>query len=97
MKVVDFLKMVEAKAVELRDVINALLKLTTQSENDVITAEDVLKRPSLAGTVIDWEFRTDKRRHVVVLYAEYLKLSAELTHMLSAEVHWVDAEPGSKV
>lgn len=96
MKVVDFLKMVEAKAVELRDAINALLKLTTQSEN-VLTAEDVLKRPSLAGTVIDWEFRTDKRRHVVVLYAEYLKLSAELTHMLSAEVHWEDTEPGSKV
>lgn len=97
MKVADFLKKVEAKAVELRDVINAMLRLTTGSS--ILTTEDVLKRPSLAGTAIDWEFRTDKRRHVAVLYAEYLLLSAELSHMLSAEVGWVvesSAEPTSK-
>ena len=86
MKGADFLKMVEAKAVELRDVINAMLQLTTG--NTILTTEDVLKRPSLAGTTIDWEFRTDKRRHVAVLYAEYLLLSAELSHMLSAKVEW---------
>ncbi len=92
MKVADFLKKVEAKAVELRDVINAMLRLTTGSS--ILTTEDVLKRPSLAGTVIDWEFCTDKRRHVAVLYAEYLLLSAELSHMLSAEVGWAVTETG---
>ena len=92
MKGADFLKMVEAKAVELRDVINAMLQLTTGSS--ILTTEDVLKRPSLAGTTIDWEFRTDKRRHVAVLYAEYLLLSAELSHMLSAEVGWVVTKEG---
>ena len=85
MKVAEFLKQLEAKAAELRDVINALLKLTSGGSS-TITIEDVLKRPSLAGTTIDWEFRTDKRRHVVVLYTEYLRLSAELSDMLSAEV-----------
>ena len=85
MKVAEFLKQLEAKAAELRDVINALLKMTSGGSN-TITIEDVLKRPSLAGTTIDWEFRTDKRRHVVVLYSEYLQLSAELSSMLSAEV-----------
>ena len=85
MKVAEFLKQLEAKAAELRDVINALLKLTSGGSS-TITIEDVLKRPSLAGTTIDWEFRTDKRRHVVVLYSEYLRLSAELSSMLSAEV-----------
>lgn len=92
MKGADFLKMVEAKAVELRDVINAMLQLTTGSS--ILTTEDVLKRPSLAGTTIDWEFRTDKRRHVAVLYAEYLLLSAELSHMLSAEVGWTVTKEG---
>ena len=85
MKVAEFLKQLEAKAAELRDVINALLKMTSGGSS-TITIEDVLKRPSLAGTTIDWEFRTDKRRHVVVLYSEYLRLSAELSSMLSAEV-----------
>ena len=85
MKVAEFLKQLEAKAAELRDVINALLKMTSGGSS-TITIEDVLKRPSLAGTTIDWEFRTDKRRHVVVLYSEYLWLSAELSSMLSAEV-----------
>ena len=87
MKVTEFVKQLEAKAAELRDVINALLKLTTDGSS-VLTIEDVLKRPSLSGTTIDWEFRTDKRRHVAVLYAEYLVLSAELSSMLSVEVHW---------
>ena len=96
MKVAEFLKQLEAKAAELRDVINALLKLTSGGSS-TITIEDVLKRPSLAGTTIDWEFRTDKRRHVVVLYTEYLRLSAELSDMLSAEVHWADTKPGGKV
>ena len=95
MKVAEFLKQLEAKAAELRDVINALLKLTSGGSS-TITIEDVLKRPSLAGTAIDWEFRTDKRRHVVVLYTEYLRLSAELSDMLSAEVNWSVTEPGSK-
>ena len=95
MKVAEFLKQLEAKAAELRDVINALLKLTSGGSS-TITIEDVLKRPSLAGTTIDWEFRTDKRRHVVVLYTEYLRLSAELSDMLSAEVDWSVTEPGSK-
>lgn len=95
MKVAEFLKQLEAKAAELRDVINALLKLTSGGSS-IITIEDVLKRPSLAGTTIDWEFRTDKRRHVVVLYTEYLRLSAELSDMLSAEVDWSVTEPGSK-
>lgn len=85
MKVAEFLKQLEAKAAELRDVINALLTLTSGGSS-TITIEDMLKRPSLAGTAIDWEFRTDKRRHVVVLYSEYLRLSAELSSMLSAEV-----------
>ena len=85
MKVAEFLKQLEAKAAELRDVINVLLKMTSGGSS-TITIEDVLKRPSLAGTTIDWEFRTDKRRHVVVLYSEYLRLSAELSSMLSAEV-----------
>ena len=87
MKVAEYWKLVEAKAAELRDVINALLKLTTD-HSSVLTIEDVLKRPSLSGTTIDWEFRTDKRRHVVVLYTEYLKLSAELCDMLSVEVNY---------
>ena len=95
MKVAEFLKQLEAKAAELRDVINALLKLTSGGSS-IITIEDVLKRPSLTGTTIDWEFRTDKRRHVVVLYIEYLRLSAELSGMLSAEVDWSVTEPGSK-
>ena len=64
MKVAEFVKQLEAKAAELRDVINALLK-----------------------TMIDWEFRTNKGRHVVVLYTEYLRLSAELSGMLSAEIN----------
>jgi hypothetical protein len=86
MKVAEYWKLVEAKAIELRDLLNSLLKLTTSTYNSVFTVEDILKRPSLAGTTLDWEFRTDKRRHVVVLYAEYLKLSAELSSMLSATV-----------
>ena len=93
MKVAEFFKLVEAKATELRDVINAMLRLQTQG-GSILTTEDVLKHPSLAGTTIDWEFRTDKRRHVAVLYAEYLLLSAELSHMLSAEVGWVVTETG---
>ena len=64
MKVAEFVKQLEAKAAELRDVINALLK-----------------------TMIDWEFRSNKGRHVVVLYTEYLRLSAELSGMLSAEIN----------
>ena len=86
MKVAEFVKQLEAKAAELRDVINALLKLTTDGSS-VLTIEDVLKRPSLSGTMIDWEFRTNKGRHVVVLYTEYLRLSAELSGMLSAEIN----------
>jgi len=58
------------------------------SNSNALIVEDSLKRPSLAGTVIDWELRADKRRHIVVLYAEYLRLSAELSHMLSTEVDW---------
>lgn len=86
MKVAEYWKLVEAKAIELRDLLNSLLKLTTSSYHSVFTVEDILKRPSLAGTELDWEFRSDKRRHVVVIYAEYLKLSAELSSMLSATV-----------
>ena len=88
MKVAEYWKLVEAKAIELRDLLNSLLKLTKSTYHSVFTVEDILKRPSLAGTTLDWEFRTDKRRHVVVLYEEYLKLSAELSSMLSVEVHW---------
>ena len=87
MKVAEYWKLVEAKAVELCDLLNSLLKLTTTTYHSVFTVEDILKRPSLAGTTLDWEFRSDKRRHVVVIYAEYLKLSAELSSMLSVEVH----------
>lgn len=86
MKVAEYWKLVEAKAIELRDLLNSLLKLTTSTYHSVFTVEDILKRPSLAGTTLDWEFRSDKRRHVVVIYAEYLKLSAELSSMLSATV-----------
>lgn len=86
MKVAEYWKLVEAKAIELRDLLNSLLKLTTSSYHSVFTVEDILKRPSLAGTTLDWEFRSDKRRHVVVIYAEYLKTSAELSSMLSATV-----------
>ena len=86
MKVAEYWKLVEAKTAELRDVINALLKLTTDGSS-VLTIEDVLQRPSLSGTTIDWEFRTNKGRHVVVLYTEYLRLSAELSGMLSAEIN----------
>ena len=88
MKVAEYWKLVEAKAIEVRDLLNSLLKLTRSTYHSVFTVEDILKRPSLAGTTLDWEFRTDKRRHVVVLYEEYLKLSAELSSMLSVEVHW---------
>lgn len=84
MKVAEYWKLVEAKAIELCDLLNSLLKLTTH--HSVFTVEDILKRPSLAGTTLDWEFRSDKRRYVVVIYAEYLKLSAELSSMLSATV-----------
>ena len=87
MKVAEYWKLVEAKAVELCDLLNSLLKLTTRTYHGVFTVGDILKRPSLAGSTLDWELRTDKRRHVVVLYAEYLKLSAELSSMLSVEVH----------
>ena len=92
MKVAEFLKQLEAKAAELRDVINALLKLTSGGSS-TITIEDVLKRPSLAGTAIDWEFRTDKRRHVVVLYTEYLRLSAELSDLCAVSLWLFAAEP----
>ena len=88
MKVAEYWKLLEAKAIEVRDLLNSLLKLTTSTYHGVFTVEDILKRPSLAGTTLDWEFRADKRQHVVVLYAEYLKLSAELSSMLSVEVHW---------
>ena len=87
MKVAEYWKLVEAKAVELCDLLNSLLKLTTTTYQGVFTVGDILELPSLAGTTLDWELRTDKRRHVVVLYAEYLKLSAELSSMLSVEVH----------
>ena len=87
MKVAEYWKLVEAKAVELCDLLNSLLKLTTRTYQGVFTVGDILELPSLAGTTLDWELRTDKRRHVVVLYAEYLKLSAELSSMLSVEVH----------
>jgi hypothetical protein len=87
MKVAEYWKLVEAKAIEVRDLLNSL-KLTTPTYHGVFTVEDILKRPSLAGTTLDWEFRADKRRHVVVLYAEYLKLSAELSSMLSVEVNY---------
>ena len=86
MKVAEYWKLVEAKAIELRDLLNSLLKLTRSTYHSVFTVEDILKRPSLAGTTLDWEFRSDKRPHVVVIYAEYLKLSAELSSMLSATV-----------
>ena len=88
MKVAEYWKLVEAKAIELRDLLNSLLKLTTSTYHSVFTVEDILKRPSLVGTTIDWELRTDKRRHVTVLYTEYLKLSAELQDMLSVEVNY---------
>ena len=87
MKVAEYWKLVEAKAVELCDLLNSLLKLATTTYQGVFTVGDILELPSLAGTTLDWELRTDKRRHVVVLYAEYLKLSAELSSMLSVEVH----------
>jgi hypothetical protein len=88
MKVAEYWKLVEAKAIEVRDLLNSLMKLSTSTYHGVRTVEDILKRPSLAGTTLDWEFRADKRRHVVVLYAEYLKLSAELSSMLSVEVNY---------
>ena len=88
MKVAEYWKLEEAKAIELRDLLNSLLKLTTSTYHSVFTVEDILKRPSLVGTTIDWELRTDKRRHVTVLYTEYLKLSAELQDMLSVEVNY---------
>jgi len=84
MKVAEYWKLVEAKAIEVRDLLNSLLKLTTSTYHGVFTVEDILKRPSLAGT----KFRTDKRRHVAVLYTEYLKLSTELQDMLSVEVNY---------
>ena len=40
MKVAEFVKQLEAKAAELRAVINALLKLTTDGSS-VLTIEDV--------------------------------------------------------
>ena len=92
MKVAEYWKLVEAKAVELCDLLNSLLKLTTTTYQGVFTVGDILKRPSLAGSTLDWELRTDKRRHVVVLYAEYLKLSAELCDMLSVEVNYTREE-----
>lgn len=92
MKVAEYWKLVEAKAIELRDLLNSLLKLTRTTYHSVFAIEDILKRPSLAGTTIDWEFRTDKRRHVVVLYTEYLKLSAELCDMLAIEVDYPRVE-----
>lgn len=87
MKVAEYWKLVEAKAIEMRDLLNSL-KLTTPTYHGVLTVEDILKRPSLAGTTLDWEFRADKRRHVAVLYTEYLKLSTELQDMLSVEVNY---------
>ena len=92
MKVAEYWKLVEAKAVELCDLLNSLLKLTTTTYQGVFTVGDILELPSLAGTSLDWELRTDKRRHVVVLYAEYLKLSAELCNMLSVEVNYTREE-----
>ena len=92
MKVAEYWKLVEAKAVELCDLLNSLLKLKTRTYHGVFTVGDILKRPSLAGSTLDWELRTDKRRHVVVLYAEYLKLSAELSSMLSVEVNYTREE-----
>ena len=92
MKVAEYWKLVEAKAVELCDLLNSLLKLTTTTYQGVFTVGDILKRPSLAGSTLDWELRTDKRRHVVVLYTEYLKLSAELCDMLSVEVNYTREE-----
>ena len=92
MKVAEYWKLVEAKAVELCDLLNSLLKLTTTTYQGVFTVGDILELPSLAGTSLDWELRTDKRRHVVVLYAEYLKLSAELSSMLSVEVNYTREE-----
>lgn len=71
MKITEYWKLVEAKAIELRDLLNSLLRITTTSYQGVFTIDDILKRPSLAGTVIDWEFRTDKRRHVVLLTRGY--------------------------
>ena len=50
------------------------------------------KALALAGSTLDWELRTDKRRHVVVMYTEYLKLSAELCDMLSVEVNYTREE-----
>ena len=88
MKVAEYWKLVEAKAIEVRDLLNSLLKLTTSTYHGVFTVEDILKRPSLAGTTLDWEFRADKRRHVAVLYTEYSKLSTELQDMLSVEVNY---------
>ena len=88
MKVAEYWKLLEAKAIEVRDLLNSLLKLTTSTYHGVFTVEDILKRPSLAGTTLDWEFRADKRRHVAVLYTEYLKLSTELQDMLSVEVNY---------
>ena len=92
MKVAEYWKLVEAKAVELCDLLNSLLRLTTTTYQGVFTVGDILELPSLAGTTLDWELRTDKRRHVVVLYAEYLKLSAELSSMLSVEVNYTREE-----
>jgi len=85
MKVAEYWKLVEAKAIEVRDLLNSLLKLTTSTYHGVFTVEDILKRPLLKRFP---QFRTDKRRHVAVLYTEYLKLSTELQDMLSVEVNY---------
>ena len=88
MKVAEYWKLLEAKAIEVRDLLNSLLKLTTTTYQGVFTVGDILMLPSLDGTTLDWEFRADKRRHVAVLYTEYLKLSTELQDMLSVEVNY---------
>ena len=52
MKVAEYWKLVEAKAVELCDLLNSLLKLTTTTYQGVFTVGDILELAIVTGKQI---------------------------------------------
>lgn len=81
MQVHALYKQVWDKATEVSEVINGLARLLDQyaASRFTYTAEKVLENPKgLSACAFDYDCRTDTRRHVKLLYADYCTLRDEL-------------------
>lgn len=89
MKVHTLYKQVWDKATEVSEVINGLARLLDQyaASRFTYTAEKVLENPEgLSACAFDYDCRTDTRRHVKLLYADYCTLRDELIKLLQTDV-----------